>query len=466
MPNINDYDKSEEDNGAPTSVSSGSPGSTVSSGGGMAPSGASPQHEETFTPWSRFVNANKEVSDREAGKLQSSVQNDVNAATSGREGAAKAQQQGVESNYSQGSSFAPAAFGGSSSGFGRKAAPGAGTQGGLTNDALNAPKGSQDLESQLGPDAWAKLLGQTGKAGAEANALGSETGVQGLIQERAAKPLAQGGAFDAALESQAGAPGFQALNKQYGDNQLFGQLAQADTAAQGRWQKLMGDENAGRAAASAAQAAAPEGSKAASVEPAAMGIEDILTGGGDSGFSNLHQLGLSLSPADQADIELADATNTDLPLATEAFSKAEGGAIAGGTGIENSWGPARVRMAYDKVSHEFDSQAMADFRSALQKNPEMLKQYMAMKNPGYMAHQMRQWLISTGHKQHGAQHNTQPQTQQFGGGQQGVSYMAPSGQQRQTTSQQEADRTYAYRQGWGQQWDEQFNNGNDNPSRG
>jgi hypothetical protein len=68
-----------------------------------------------------------------------------------------------------------------------------------------------------------------------------------------------------------------------------------------------------------------------------------------------------------------------------------------------------------------------------------------------------------GYKQRGAQHTNQPQVSTYGNT--GTSYTDQSGQQRTTTDKQEQDRTYAYRQGWGQEWDKQFNSGVDDPQQ-
>jgi hypothetical protein len=328
---------------------------------------------------------------------------------------------------------------------------------GEINAGANGGYGGPSALSAL--DAYGQLTQDTTAAQQGIGALQSNEGLQGLGLNQT----------DAALLGGAGRSQFAKLGDKYGGLQK--DLDAANASSIGQADDARSKSDAARDAyrglldqRSQTDNASQTGNDTAQPnDPATMSIDDLLAAGGESAWSDLHQLGLSLSPADQADIELADATNTDMPLATEAFSSATGGAIAGASGIENSWGPARVRMAYDKVTHEFDSDAMSAFRKALQSDQSLLHKYLAMKNPGYMAHQMRQWLLDHGFTQHGAQHTNQPQTGTYGNT--GTTYTDPSGQQRTTTDQQEQDRTFAYRQGWGEEWDKQFNSGNDNPQK-
>lgn len=125
----------------------------------------------------------------------------------------------------------------------------------------NGPQGGKDLESSLGADAWGRLLGQGQKAQDDAAALGSQSGVQGLIQQQAGQPLAQNGAFDAALEYGQG-------QKQFGQTAkagqgLVNQLAGANQTAQGQWSKLMSDVTTARQQANQAQSNASPGASGA-----------------------------------------------------------------------------------------------------------------------------------------------------------------------------------------------------------
>ena len=212
---------------------------------------ATPQKDSGFVPWSRFVSANQEVAGREANKVNSQVSGDINAASKTANDASNAFGAAIESNYGhegdkragprnqtddQRASGATGGFGSTAGfttpnappsrealtgaasnmtkGFGGSptaaptgiapkslyAAPQEGNRIGLQPGSIDNPKGSKDLESSMGADAWSKLIGDTAHAQDEAGALGSETGLQGLIQKGASAPLAQGGAFDAALE--------------------------------------------------------------------------------------------------------------------------------------------------------------------------------------------------------------------------------------------------------------------------
>ncbi len=456
MPQISDYDKDEETGAGSPDMSGGTTAPSAPTPGGATQANPSPQKEETFTPWSRFTSANSEVANREAGKLQSSVQGDVNAAVKGREDASKAQQEGIGQNYQ-----AWGAGGSQDQQQQQQQQPMGQPFGQLTNEALNAPKGSKDLEQQVGAEPWAKLLGQTGRADAEAKALGSTTGVQGLIQDRASQPLAQNGAFDAALESQAGAEGFGALNKQFGDGQLLKGLSDANTEAQGRWSKLTGDIDAAKKAKGEAQA--PEEVAAAVDEsPGAKDLHDLLYGAdGKDFFSDMHQAGLSFSPADWGAIALGE-SGTDTPMPTEEFVNAATGSIAGQ--MKSSWPAGKFQLAWQRIASQYPPEALAALLKAFSAdNKAMLQQYLTqMKNPGFMARNMRAWMEKAGFKQRGAKDNIHEVRSADA---KGETFTDTHGQQRTTSDEQETARLRAYREGWGSKWDQQFADGNDEPSR-
>ncbi len=98
MPVLDDYDPNDEktQGGFGADGSSGS-----SSGGGQLFGGASKQHEQAYTPWSRFTSANSEVAGREAGKLQQQVGGDITSAMSGLDNANAAYNKGIAANYQQ-----------------------------------------------------------------------------------------------------------------------------------------------------------------------------------------------------------------------------------------------------------------------------------------------------------------------------------------------------------------------------
>jgi hypothetical protein len=123
---------------------------------------------------------------------------------------------------------------------------------GAANKAANGPK---DLEQSLGEAKWNSLLGETTKAQQEANALGSESGVQGLLQQGQSSPE-QNTAFDAALINGQGGPQFRDLAQKYGGNQLEQGVVNADQKAQDAWKQLQGDVDA-RAAWDASAQKAP-----------------------------------------------------------------------------------------------------------------------------------------------------------------------------------------------------------------
>lgn len=244
---VPDYNPDEEESAADR-VGAGPRASSMV--GGAAPSSSVSPSSQTrspmsggdeFTPWSSFVSANREVSQREAGKLKSGVQGQVNSAIEGRENASAAQAAGVADNYNikndeGGASFS--AFGGTSFGGNEPAkapAQGAST---FTRELKDTQAdGAANLEEQVGAPAWSALIGQTANAQAQAKSLGSEGGVQALL----GKTKGPASAFDAALVGGAGGKDFRDLSKQYGGTQLSDNLLSANQSAVNRWQGLLGD---------------------------------------------------------------------------------------------------------------------------------------------------------------------------------------------------------------------------------
>jgi len=336
-----------------------SPAQAVGSATG-APKQAPTQKQQSggFIPWSSFVSANKEVSDREAGKLAGQTQRDVDTA----QGELSKAQQGFDStiggNYQQAatpataptkkqpaSHQAPGNTPQAEKPMGRPestaAAPGLGSETasgeqkaasltGYTPDlsqtrqttpsgeavkatapspwasfakpenmspagappkgamqapasnplagyvrstqltpgaVANGPGGPQDLEHSAGQQAWGQLLGDTTKAQEEANALGSQSGVEALLQSQQAAP--GNSAFDAMLINGAGGPQFQKLSQQYGNGKLVGNVANAEQASQDAWKQLSGDVDTARAFNAAAAGAQPSSTAAATPAAAA-----------------------------------------------------------------------------------------------------------------------------------------------------------------------------------------------------
>lgn len=371
----------------------------------------------------------------------------------------------------------------------------AGTAGaafGLTPTAAASPAGAKDLEASAGAPAWSTLLADTGRATAEAKALGSETGVQGLLQQGQTAPLpgdsdpARAGIMDAALINGQGQHDFQKEADQYGGNQLAKGVVDAETAAQNRWKSLQGDVTNANSAADALRDSkggrarpdlsgqganqeprGPDGQAAPGDQPTS--IDDVLFGDGAAGaqfWADFHQAGLSLSPADWAAVGLGE-SGIDTPMPTEMFAGAEGGSGAKATGIEQSWPPAKVKWAFNMVDDMFGPDAMQALAKGMHDDPALLQMYLGMNNPGFIARNMRAWLESKGFQSHGQVNikiNHGPAaddtSRSVGGGGENTGDASTS-----TTDEQENARILAYQQGWGTEYDEQFRNGNKNPQR-
>jgi hypothetical protein len=168
----------------------------------------------------------------------------------------------------------------------------------------------KDLEAQLGKEGWEKLLADTMKAGETANALGSESGVEALLDKQGPAT-----AFDAALISGSGGQQFRDLSEQYGGGQLLKELAGANRDAQGNWQRLMGDVDAASAARDAEIGAAQrpwlDDGGAVDVGPATDAPKPTGYGYQPGGFQSyeefrdalmvgggIHGVGEGISPAD------------------------------------------------------------------------------------------------------------------------------------------------------------------------
>ena len=499
MPNVQDYDPNDEEK--PLLGGRG----TASSSSGTALTQAAPQQESSFVPWSRFVSANKEVSDREAGQLKSQVQSDVDKAVNERNAASQQGSDEIRSNYAGYEKPAPktgqpgtGAFvpSNSTGAFGRpnvtvpsagetlsswtpepqaapqrqqpgRAAsmPGMGQQGGgfvpgnmgLPNlsstgasymatpkansarppgtmananyyvGALNPDKlghnpetgkvdgvgvaGSKTLEDMLGADRWKALVGDTNRATTEASALGSEGGVQALLG-----PSATG--FDAALVGGSGNKDVRDISKQYGGGKLGDALVNADQSQQDAWHKLMGDVSNAAGARDkmiADNTAAQSGmaptqdrgtEKTAWDEMAGYGegstaedhalMNTLLFGNADENpWSNMHAMGMTLNPADWATIAMGEA-GIDVPVTTEIFGQmGPWGAAAQSSGMAATWNEGRFIMAFNElVNRGVSAAARHAFLKFLQANPDVLKQYLSMQNPGFMARNMRQWMTS------------------------------------------------------------------------
>jgi hypothetical protein len=289
MPAIADYSEEDEDAGGAGGgalSAGGMPGGGASSGapGGARQAQPSKQQEQAFVPWSRFVDANADVSKREAGKLNSAVRGQVDAAKKAGDTAMDAFNNQVASNYDRAKTpFQKGFADGKEQPQTNDASGGfmAGKSIGLQQNVLargqnvaapkgnpnkppperpllsyvaentlagpkasaveNGPTGSKDLEAMMGAEAWDSLVGDTTKAAADANALGSEAGVEGLLQKQGNSPNS---AFDAALTNGAAGSSFGETAK--AGEGLSDALGNRLDGSQRAWQTLVGDIDSAR----------------------------------------------------------------------------------------------------------------------------------------------------------------------------------------------------------------------------
>jgi hypothetical protein len=105
---------------------------------------------------------------------------------------------------------------------------------------------------------------------------------------------------------------------------------------------------------------------------------------------------MTLNPADWATIAAGESGN-DIEPSTELFSRNFD--VTGGQ-VQKSWPQGKFLMAFHMLVNSPHSgqpvtnaakQAFIDF---LANNPDVLKTYLSMKNPGFMARNMRQWMRS------------------------------------------------------------------------
>lgn len=299
MPLIDDFSEDDEEGtgfGGGRPLGSGAPGQS-----GGEPS---KQIEPEFVPWERFVSANADVSKREAGKLAGGVEAQAKGVQSELGAAGQKHEQAIGANYATPQKRAAPSFGSLQSGVEQPAAFGNGAAASrafgatqpvapppsakaqkasqqaadraapvdmgerpiagrgvvdsnkLTTDVSSgAPvttgaglAGSKDLESQFNAakkGGWDDFLGRALKANEAANNLGTESGVEALLQKQGASPNS---AFDAALIGGAGGERFSDLAKQYGGGVLGKDIEAASKEARSQWDALMGDVDSASAA--------------------------------------------------------------------------------------------------------------------------------------------------------------------------------------------------------------------------
>lgn len=492
MPLVSDFSADEEDDDKlPSGGGSSGGGGGGSSGAQYTP--AQKQQESAFVPWSRFVSANADVSKREAGKLQAGVNAQADDVTRRGMAAENAFNDKVESNYThegdaptgkpatadvapvreavrtsaESPAPAPAAAG---SKFGTPGAEWGGRQSEALT-ALTAPArtgvkpgatgGPKSLEASMGATQWQGLMGDAKAADDAKKALGSQTGVQSLLQKQAAGPLAQNGAFDAALVSGAGG---EAFRKAGNDAVLQKQLGASNQNAQGRWQGLMGDIDAAAATKKANDEWAANMAAAGAQQPGATTPSDAPKPKGpgfNSGFENyddfkkktggltgIHDLSQKLDPVSAAQIEAGKAGKYDGPTVSEGFR----GNVAKGD-LDNQ----NRMIAMKELEKEFGAEGAQFIWDTM---TQAFWDGMAGKNWGYMYYLMKQMLdgaVANGSFKKPGLDAPGRETELQNVGQ------TTGDDSHGTTAEQETARNQAYNDGWGTQWDEQFRQGNRNP---
>lgn len=126
-------------------------------------------------------------------------------------------------------------------------------------------------------------------------------------------------------------------------------------------------------------------------------LNQLLFNGNDqNAWSGMHAVGMTLNPADWAVVGMGEA-GTDIEPTTEMFGHMYSGMTGQGTSnVAASWPQGKFLMAYKMLVHgpEYDGAPKQAFLNALKNTPGMLQEYLSMKNPGFMARNMRAWMQS------------------------------------------------------------------------
>jgi hypothetical protein len=311
------------------------------------------------------------------------------------------------------------------------------------------------------------LEGDVNKASQSVTAASDPNQLGSVIRETYGSQSASGpggSALDAFLVGESSGDKLSGLGSKYGslmsdlgvaEGHAYDQAqagAKTNATNQQAWNDLAGKK---QEAANAPPGAIDDNSSTA------KDVHDLLYGSdGKDFFSTMHQAGLSFSPADWAAVAVGE-SGTDTPMPTEAFVEGATGMIA--NQMKSSWPAGKFQMAWGMEASKYSSEAMAAMLKEFSKNNKaLLHQYLTnMKNPGFMAHNMDIWMQQHGFQPRGAKDNIH-ETRSLG---YGSTYKDSSGQQHTTTDAQESERVIAYRQGWGEAWDRQFNGGNQNPTK-
>ena len=565
MPLIADYDQDEDEQGG-----AGGGGRRINSTSGSVLAEPTKQDEPDFVPWERFVSANKDVSQREAGKLSSSVKAQGDDVTSRRDDAAANQREAVGANYNStapqsgfGSlarapktdgmaqaqpSTAPG-FAPKQAGFGQPkqeqapVVPAAPTPKMLqafgqpqsrpeqrpstaaspltaapttARRTLNPDKlktdvadgafktsghnlsGWKDIEAQLGANGWGDLVGDTVRAQSEAEALGSEGGVAGLLRQQTPTPNS---AFDAALLTGEGGERFRELQKKFGGGALTKGLAGANKEAQSDWAKLMGDVDAASAARDAEIRAATE-----NMDRLAIGERDAAarapsagapTGSGykPGGYDSYNDFREQLAVGGGV-----HGVGEDLSLADQLINKLGEGGFYEGKNVAGTFRDSTLGDGLDGVAGSLDDQ---NRYGALQNVEQMYGSWaaewvwsqltediwnsMGGKNMGAiyrtLANLIEQGLANGTLTKNSAGQITPVLTEEQRKAKaekdaaftksvdiknqrtSGESVTSADGKtSRAMTPEQKYERDWAYQAGWGEEWDRQFLGGSDKPT--
>ncbi len=345
------------------------------------------------------------------------------------------------------------------------AQPQAATRTGVTTGARDAGYvGPHSMVEQLGADRWKGLMGETLAAQDAASKLGSESGVEALLQKQGNAPNS---AFDAALINGQGQKGFAQTSKSGAG--LVDALGAANTNSQGQWSRLIGDIDKAKwdkkiteeaLATNTANANAP-----GTGQPGAAPTVRPLGPGFNSGFDSyddfktktgvgagVHGLSQTLDPVSGFMNMLGSEGVYDGNTVSEGFRS---GVVKGDLdnqnrmnafkNIEKDYGPEAAKFLWETMTQGVWDGFGGKKSGAIYK---ILKDLIegSIKNGSFKKPTLGSAGGATGSELQTAGYTT-------GEADQG------------TTDEEETARTNAYREGWGTEWDKQFREGNRKPVR-
>lgn len=345
----------------------------------------------------------------------------------------------------------------------------------------NAPK---DLQAFLGDSKWSDLGKEFTTAQDKANALGSQTGIQGLLQSQASEP--GNSAFDAALLNNAGQKGFQNVFNQYGGTKLTDALSGADTASEVKWQQLQDyintQENVNKPMSTDQPNAAPTDAvkptdtttptnpleQGSGWSPPMASDYDHFMDNSNSVGATAHFMAMLASPADWGTFELGYLSGQNIPNVSQVYTAAE---KAGGDGSDAVHGNLMLALYYLKNDLGWSPDALRLWYKNL--TPTTWNQFSSYQNGGMMARNIEMWMnanninhnypsadISQADKRTAA---NGPQVTQLGGSGDQVPTWATTGSPDFDQAASDA-RDEAYREGWGARFDSSYKPGQPLPT--